>query len=164
MKHLPSFLLGLLLGLSVPAFVLERHRSEEEIVFIRDTIESVMPIARDSTVVRYVALPIRASEKGVKRVERERICTDSDSHACDTVTDDTIIIPITQKHYVDTAYEAWVSGFQPQLDSLRIFRQSIVAPVRQKHWHIGVSVGIGATSQGLSPYIGIGVTYSFFSF
>jgi len=79
-----------------------------------------------------------------------------------------------QKAYRDTMYEAWVSGYRPALDSIRIFApvQTItvtekVPVVRRTHWGIGISAGYGATLQDktlrLSPYIGIGISYNIFS-
>lgn len=45
----------------------------------------------------------------------------------DTVVKDSIIyrpIAPTQRYYRDTEYEAWVSGFYPQLDSINIFSKT----------------------------------------
>ena len=88
---------------------------------------------------------------------------------------DTIIevsVPRWQKEYVDEQYRAWVSGYEPALDSIAIFRptQYVTTVVRapQKRWHIGPMVGMGiGTADGkvvTTPYVGIGVTYSILSF
>lgn len=80
-----------------------------------------------------------------------------------------------QRAYRDTSYEAWVSGVQPSLDSIRVF-----APVRcvtvtervpvkvRSRWGLGVTAGYGATYSdkgglALAPYFGAGVTYSILS-
>ena len=34
------------------------------------------------------------------------------------------LIPRTQKHYKDSLYEAWVSGYKPNLDSINIYNQN----------------------------------------
>ena len=79
-------------------------------------------------------------------------------------------LPREQVTYQDTTYRAWVSGYRPQLDSIRIF-----APVRTvtvtervpvevaRKWGIGVTAGYGLTispQAQLSPYIGVGITYN----
>lgn len=94
----------------------------------------------------------------------------------DTVTvRDTIALPREQMHYRDTTYEAWVSGFEPSLDSINIFRHSqtiyidkVVTKTKKTRFGIGVQVGYGATLQGktvtASPYIGLGISYNIFTF
>ena len=59
-------------------------------------------------------------------------------------------LPMEQRAYRDTTYEAWVSGVSPQLDSIKIY-----APVRTvtvtervpvevtRRWGIGMSAGYG---------------------
>ena len=82
-----------------------------------------------------------------------------------------VMAPIVQKHYEDSTYEAWVSGpIDPRLDSLVIFAPTTIInrkewkPPNPKHWHIGLTAGYGYGPKGFQPYIGIGITYSIFSF
>lgn len=97
-------------------------------------------------------------------------------HAIDTVViHDTLYfaIPREQLHYSGDSYEAWISGFRPELDSLRIFPETkyvtrtISAPSR-KRWSIGIQAGYGARIDGgtvrLNPYIGFGVSYNLLYF
>lgn len=87
-----------------------------------------------------------------------------------SVTDSIDIeLPIVQRHYTDSAYEAWVSGpLDPKLDSVRVFNRTTVVSQREwkppKHWHVGVTAGFGYGTKGFQPYIGIGITYSIISF
>lgn len=74
------------------------------------------------------------------------------------------ILPKTQKYYAETAkFEAWVSGYKPSLDSINIFQKTeyikIVERVPDKRWGVGVLGGVGATREGLSPFLGVGVYY-----
>ncbi len=85
-------------------------------------------------------------------------------------TDSAIVeLPMIQRHYADSTYEAWVSGpVDPRLDSVRVFSPTTIV-TRQvwkppKRWHIGVTAGYGYGPKGFQPYIGVGVTYSIFSF
>ncbi len=78
-------------------------------------------------------------------------------------------LPIVQRHFADSAYEAWVSGpLDPQLDSLRIFTKTTTITKREwkppKRWHLGPTIGYGYTPQGFQPYIGVSITYSIISF
>jgi len=83
-------------------------------------------------------------------------------------------LPREQKEYSDTTYHAWVSGYQPALDSIvvnqltKYVTTTITMPEKKKRWAIGATAGYGATLDDkrvvLSPYIGIGITYVLFSF
>lgn len=78
------------------------------------------------------------------------------------------VIPITQKVYADSTYRAWVSGYNPKLDSIQVYRQTIVTTktetvVRKRRIGIGVQAGYGYGFQyrGLEPYVGLGVSWNF---
>lgn len=78
------------------------------------------------------------------------------------------VVPITQKVYADSTYKAWVSGYNPRLDSIRVYRQTIVTTktetvVRKRRIGIGVQAGYGYGFQyrGLEPYVGLGVSWNF---
>ncbi len=139
------------------------HISEKITEVVYDTIPVFIdtPILRDSVVIRYakVTLPV---------YDTIRI------HNVDTLVSDSVSVtlPITQKHYQDTAYEAWVSGYMPALDSIRVFQPTATITntitnteirYKSKRWGLGVQAGIGFTPSKVEPYIGIGVTYNIFS-
>lgn len=78
------------------------------------------------------------------------------------------VVPITQKVYADSTYKAWVSGYNPRLDSIQVYRQTIVTTktetvVRKRRIGIGVQAGYGYGFQyrGLEPYVGLGVSWNF---
>lgn len=78
-------------------------------------------------------------------------------------------LPIIQRHYADSAYEAWVSGpVDPRLDSIRVFAPTTIITKREwkppKRWHLGITAGYGYGVKGFQPYVGVGITYSIFSF
>lgn len=133
-------------------------------VFI-DTIPVFIdtPIPRDSTVLRYdyITVPINDTIRSI---------------VADTLRNDSIIvnIPITQKMYQDSLYQAWVSGYKPALDSIRIFQPvttithtitNTEVRYKTKRWGIGIQAGVGITPNQykVEPYIGIGVSYNIFS-
>ena len=88
---------------------------------------------------------------------------------------DTVLIhlPIEQRQYSDPRYTAWVSGYRPQLDSIRIYQQTeyitkeIKMVTKPKRWGIGLQAGYGVSLHNgrvfPAPYIGVGLSYSIFS-
>lgn len=164
MKKLPIILIVVAsLLLLASAFWLGRQtasRSSPDIETIEvrdtviDTIPYLQPIPVDSTVLRYstVKLPVKDTIY-VKGAETVRI----DSVAVE--------IPITQKEYKDSTYQAWVSGYNANLDSIYVFPKTITITNRirdaPKRWGLGVQVGVGYNwSHKVQPYIGIGVSYN----
>ena len=87
-------------------------------------------------------------------------------------------LPIVQRIFQDSTYTAYVSGIKygdlPRLDSIckkeRVIYQTVTItkdlPCKQKRFHVGIisGYGCGFTSKQVEPYIGIGVSYSIFSF
>lgn len=140
--------------------VIETVESTEIMV---DTIPRLIdnPIPKDSVVLRYKTIKIPVYDTiTVYRADTLKI----DSVAVE--------IPITQKVYQDSTYKAWVSGYEPALDSIRIFQPvtTITNTItnteiryKMKRWGIGVQVGAGLTPNKIEPYVGIGVTYNILS-
>lgn len=79
----------------------------------------------------------------------------------DTVT---VSLPFVQKQYKDSSYSAWVSGYEPSLDSIRIFpkttiiRESKVEKQKDRRWGVYGGVGIGVSDR-VTPYVGVGIGY-----
>lgn len=124
-----------------------------------DTVFYQQPVMKDSTVIRYVTLNIPD--------DKEEDLPIIEEHS-------KVVIPISQKTYTDdSTYTAYVSGYNPALDSIVIHRNSeritTVLPrptVEDKKWSIGVQVGYGITltqQPQFAPYIGIGITYKLFN-
>lgn len=136
--------------------------TEESTEVKTDTLTKFIgsPVAKDSTVIRY--LTVRVPVNDTIR-----------SYVKDTVPDSTAIkLPITQKTYEDSTYKAWVSGYMPALDSIRIYQPvtTITKTITNtevryetKHWGVGIQVGVGITPSRVESYIGVGITYNIFS-
>ena len=128
-----------------------------------DTIPFLVPTARDSLVLRYDTL----------RVPLEVAHVIYDSIAGDSVVE-IGGIPTTQKVYRDTGYVAWVSGYRPSLDSIRVMERTHYVtrtvtltnpPERRLRLVIGPCVGYGVSFYGRPcPYIGVGLCYNLFGF
>jgi hypothetical protein len=83
----------------------------------------------------------------------------------DTIRDSIDVpIPIVQKRYEDSLYTAWVSGFEPKLDSIRLYTPEIMTTVTKTVYEptplltLGVQVGGGYGLIHRQPdiYVGIG--------
>lgn len=142
---------------------METISSDTVHVVITDTVKYYLPIARDSTVVKYVTEMLPVVEPSVPSAPDEKN-THPDSAA--------VMIPITQKVYQppDSSYTAYVSGYRPQLDSIFIYPKREIVTIntevrgKQKRWGVGVQVGYGVTPHGLEPNISVGVSYNFLQF
>lgn len=142
------------LALCLLCFVAGRYtkKAERELVcetdtFIRvDTVRDSIPYPVYETVIQTVPelFPVYITLEG------------------DTVREPIFVpVPITQKEYQTGNYRAWVSGYNPSLDSIDVFQKTIYVTekVKARRWGIGVTAGYGIGKHGLSPYIGIGVYY-----
>ena len=155
MKNL-LYILGLIFGAFLVSLLW--RRCADNTVVVSDTIFKVVkvdrPIVRESTVVKYevVQLP----------VVNDTICVS------DTIKDSVFVkVPIEQKVYSDSNYTAWVSGYRPSLDSIKIthtevsFHNKLVNNNGSKRLYLGIQVGYGITPRGMQPYLGLGVSYKF---
>lgn len=112
----------------------------------RETITAI-----PDTVYRTVAL----GEKTVKVVVHDTL------FKTDTVT---ISLPFVQKQYKDSSYSAWISGYEPSLDSIRVFpkttiiRESKVVRQKDRRWGVFGGVGIGVSDR-ITPCVGVGIGY-----
>lgn len=88
---------------------------------------------------------------------------------------DTVVvtIQIEQKVYEDSLYTAWISGYEPSLDSIEIYNKTVYKTItnekiitkNQKNKHWGVGFQVGTTYNGkFAPYLGIGLSYNFLTF
>lgn len=77
-------------------------------------------------------------------------------------------IPIEQKRYEDSLYTAWVSGFRPALDSIRLHQPEIVTTITETivkkapRLSVGLSVGPGISidkDHHMGIYVGFTANY-----
>lgn len=121
-------------------------RTVTDTIIERDTITAI-----PDTVFRTVAL----GEKTVKVVIHDTLCK------TDTVT---VSLPFVQKQYKDSSYSAWISGYEPSLDSIRVFpkttiiRESKVVRQKDRRWGVFGGVGIGVSDR-ITPCVGVGIGY-----
>ncbi len=137
---------------------------------IRDTVFIPAPTAKDSTLVRksIVRLPVSNKDSPAVVPEKPDSLRDSNIITADLNKDSVDVeIPITQKVYEGNDYRAYVSGYNPNLDSLMIFRKSeyvkIRSPTKPPRFSVGLQAGYGMTPKGFQPYIGVGITVNLWS-
>lgn len=78
------------------------------------------------------------------------------------------VVQRRQAVYRDTLYEAYVSGYSPRLDSIRLFPRTVTRTVtidrhlapKPKRWGFGLQAGY---SHPHGPYVGIGLSYNLWS-
>lgn len=143
-----AFLLG---RRSVKPEIVKIHRTDT--VVVRDTVRETVLVPK----VRYLT-----------RVDTVLLLVPGDTVKVP------VLVPISRKVYEGEDYRAVVSGFRASLDTLDIFRktqtvtntvvQRVEVPGKPKRWGIGVSAGYALTPQGVKPYIGAGISYSFITF
>lgn len=130
-----------------------------------DTVYYSHPVPRDSVVVRYVTVSLPLSSSRMSDTSVVNVASSNDIEPIDSAV---VAIPITQKRYDGDDYRAYVSGYEPNLDSIFVFRRSDVVTITERkeprRLTIGVSAGYGygLSSNKFEPYIGIGVSYRLF--
>lgn len=118
-------------------------------IVVMDTIRIVEPIYIKETIVRYDTVFFPMVEE-----------LDSTSNLSQDSAK--VVIPITQRVYEDSTYKAWVSGYDPRLDSLHLYRKEVYYPVMIKQSvkpKIVVSAGVygGFGVRGADYGLGISV-------
>ena len=184
-----TFIMGIVFGLLT--------RCEEQDVGVTDVVRTdtivkldticiAEPVATDSVVIRYVTRWLAVAEKpdtDVSGTVAEKPDTDLsgtvaigvDALVNDVVANDMppdsvrVIVPITQKTYETDDYKAWVSGYEPELDSINIYRRTetvtntLYLDKNRRRWGIMAGIGAGISHKGnVTPMVGVMIGYKFF--
>ena len=136
----------------------EKVSVRRDTIVMRDTIRVTMPAEVMTEYVEHV------KEKPVIVRDTEEVERDPQEVY---VRGDSVEIPIVKKKYADSTYTAWVSGYNPSLDSIEVYRKTEVQretiTLRNKapRWGIGITggYGYGTRNKGFEPFVGIGVYY-----
>jgi len=140
-----------------------------------DTISDIAPAPKDSTPVKTVVRWLPMANPKASGSAHEESVDHLYSVSEDTVTqwqlfgnsehpqDSALVeIPITSKHYSSDEYDAWVSGFEPSLDSIKVYNETqlITETITRfeppNKWGLDIVGGVdyGITSKKLLPYAG----------
>ena len=81
-----------------------------------------------------------------------------------------LVLLRVQRHYSDSTFDAWVSGVDPRLDSIKTYQTNMVITkeipviqVKKTRWGLGVQAGVTADKEGVLPYVGVGVSWNILS-
>ena len=153
-----------------------------------DTIRDNAPKAKDSVVVGTIAIPLvpsppregsdmanptvpKAEVKVFPPSELDSIMggsgDDGKSGASDTVW---ATVPRVQKRYEDSTYTAWVSGYEPRLDSIEVYRRTVFVVkneggrVKTRRLSLGLTGGFGYGVFTRKPdlFVGVGASWRIF--
>lgn len=154
-----SFIGGLILGLHWRNTPEIKTEITERIIFdtIRDSIPKPLLLKTQET--KYVYIKIADEETDVE----EQITISQDSTH--------VSIPISTVQYKTPTYYAIVSGYKPKLEYIETYHEThyvdrnTVQYIKSKPtFGIGIQVGYGISREGMTPYIGIGLTYNIITF
>ena len=151
-----------------------------------DTICIAEPVATDSVVIRYVTRWLAVAENpdtnmlGTVSDEPYANSQDTVDIGVDALVNDVVannmppdsarvIVPFTQKTYETDDYKAWVSGYEPELDSINIYRRTetvtntMYLDKKRRRWGVMVGVGAGISHKGtVTPMVGVMIGYKIF--
>lgn len=158
-------------------------------VTVRDTVRITEPSAADSVVTGVIRVPVALpTEPTVPKAEIEvfepgRLSEVMDGHAVNKggseaqetgkiAGKDTAwaVVPRTQKRYVDSTYMAWISGYEPRLDSIEVYQKTVVVTkrvegrVKNRRFNVGLTGGFGYGVFTRKPdvWVGVGCTWRMF--
>ena len=147
------FLAGFIIGQKDPQKLpVEPIKTKVDTLVIRDTMMCYKPIYVDRVKFDSVLVPVVDSVKSYHTtfvyLEREKVT------------------------WMDSLCQVYASGIMPSVYSVRHFQQykyitietQVPAKVKVKsHWGLGVNAGYGVGKGGLTPYVGVGISYNLLS-
>ena len=134
---------------------------ERDTVIVTDTIAQYYPkpVSVEKVRTEYKWMTRVVTEN----VGEEKIPQDSVSFSArDSVL---VEVPIESKHYHANEYDAWVSGYMPSLDSIKVYQRSeyiterVTVSKPPNRFTVGIQggYGYGFKSKQFEPYVGLGI-------
>ena len=160
-KHLiilaAAAILCLLCGFFVAKGMYDRPLDESvsrDTVTLHDTVPEYLPAPKDSARIKYVTRWLPA--------KHDTVYSENYAQSFAEIMHDTVAVqvPITSKHYGGKNYDAYVSGFEPSLDSIFVYNETqyitetITKSKPPNKWSLSVNAGVdyGTTSQFWQPF------------
>lgn len=147
-----------------------QRKVEKSLVSERDTV------IRTVTVYKDFPDPKESALAGFVPVPTYKFITDTVTREKLAVLHDTTVVylPREQAYYEEEEgrLRMWVSGYEPRLDRYELDAQTITitntVTEKASRWGLSISGGYGAVlvdrTVRLSPYIGLGISYTFLRF
>ena len=122
---------------------------ERDTVTLHDTVPDLAPVPKDSVRTKWITRWLPAKHDTVVSTE---FITLHDSVAVE--------VPITSKHYGGKNYDAYVSGFEPSLDSIFVYNETqIITETITRYqppnkWELDIVGGVdyNTAQQNYTPY------------
>ena len=136
------------------------EKVERDTVMLHDTVPDYKPVPKDSihakTVIKWLPKWLPAKPDTITNVEYYAL------H--DTVA---VEVPITSKHYGTSEYDAYISGYEPNLDSIFVYQKTQLITERvtiskpPNKWELNAVAGIkyNTTNKEYTPSAGIELLY-----
>ena len=134
----------------------------------RDTVIE-KPVAAETIQtgrVVYIKVPVHGADHGDRLLDSlyPRQCWNQEPVPRDRPDSIEVPLPVEQKRYDDSLYTAWVSGYRPSLDSIRLYQPEIVTTVTTTvvkptpliTFGIQAGAGVGIIHRQPDIYIGFG--------
>ena len=149
--------LGLLCGFFVAKGMYDRQLDESvsrDTVTLHDTVPEYLPAPKDSARIKYVTRWLHA--------KHDTVYSENYAQSFAEIMHDTVAVqvPITSKHYGGKNYDAYVSGFEVNMDSIFVYNETqyitetITKSKPPNRWSLSVNAGVdyGTTSQFWQPF------------
>lgn len=158
-KHLIILAVGALLcllcGFWVGKGMYDRPVEESvsrDTVTLHDTVPEYLPAPKDSARIKYVTRWLPA--------KHDTVYSENYAQSFAEIMHDTVAVqvPITSKHYGGKNYDAYVSGFEPSLDSIFVYNETqyitetITKSKPPNKWSLSVNAGVDYGSQFWQPF------------
>ena len=136
---------------------------ERDTVVVYDTIPHYYPTPKDSVRTKWVTRWLPASPDTIDHF----IGANKMDHYADTSKMIAVEVPITSKHYGCKDYDAWVSGYEPNLDSIKVYQRTEYITERvtiskpPNRWELDLIGGLdyNTARQDFTPYAGGEILY-----
>lgn len=120
-------------------------------VTVTDTVPFYQPVPRDSLVIRYVTRVLPTSSWESHEKQDTMLAATMPQPTGQRTDSMAVEVPISQKKYETERYRAYVSGFEPRLDSIFVYQKTITEKIvptekqraRQPRVGFGVVAGAG---------------------
>lgn len=164
---LAAFAVGVVVGMAlrktywptieVPTTVIER-----DTVVYRDTVAGAPPAPVVEYRIRYDTVRVKLSPQTKPKTPTGPLTPDT-TRTDSTEPEIAVPVPITSKVYRTEDYRAVVSGFNPSLDSMQVYRRTerVTETITKIHvekprWSLTAGVGGGYAADGrIVPHIGV---------
>jgi len=120
LNYLGVLVIGIIIGIVCSIVVRSKLTTPIQTIIKYDTIRITEPQAEK-------IIPVE-----VKRFTTvPTLLTISDTIKVPYYVRDTLMIPIEQKYYTTDAYKAWVSGYNPRLDSIVVYNTHTLSTIKE---------------------------------